>query len=223
MDPTTPALVAALASSAAQLIAFGALAFNIRKARTDFALAEQNRLEDRKEARREKLRDIERLREDKKVEAERARDEKRLTKRAEIAGEVLVSTLRLLTSLNPIVSVFGSAPQDDADDPRDEHAHLRRDTQERWAAAADAWNAFVRSWELAETYLPDAVHQLLERIHDLRGTIRSAQHTYLATPVGGATEYFAQGWGRVPQEKLDAIRAEARALLRPMAQLKSPA
>lgn len=100
---------------------------------------------------------------------------------------------------------------------------MRRDAQERWTATGDAWNAFIRAWELAETYLPDAVHQLMERINDLRASIRAAQHTFLVTPLGHGAEFFNEGWGRVPQEKIDGIRAEARTVLRPMAQLKTPA
>lgn len=222
MDATTPALIAAIATGTAQVIALAGLGFTIYKARRDFTQAEKNRLDDRREARRDKARDIERMRSEKRADAERARDDRRSTKRAEVAGEVLVASLRYLTSLNPVVSVFASASLH-TDDSSDEHAHLRRDTEQRWASAGDAWNAFIRAWELAETYLPENVHQLLERINDLRASIKAAQHTYLATPSGHNAEFFQQGWGRVPQEKIDAIRREARALLRPLAQLKTPA
>jgi hypothetical protein len=222
MDATTPALIAAIASGIAQGIALGGLAVTVWKARRDFVQAETNRLDDLKEARREKARDIERMRAEKRSDAERSREDRRSTKRAEVAGEVLVSSLRYLTSLNPVVSVFAS-PSQDTDDPHNEYAHLRRDTQERWASTGDAWNALIRAWELAETYLPDYVHQLLERINDVRATIGAAQHTYLATPRGHNAEFFQEGWGRVPQAKIDAIRSEARALLRPLAQLKTPA
>lgn len=151
-------------------------------------------------------------------ELSRWRTQQRETKRSAVAGEVLVATLRFLTGLGSLVSPLVSRPLSDPD-PRDEHKQMREVTAADWADFATFSNDFVKAWELAETYLPENVTALLDKIWKLRTEIRSAQMTFYATPLGKGTEFFKIGWGSAPQTKIDTLRTEARQLLRPIAQM----
>ena len=154
-------------------------------------------------------------------EIERTRNEKRIVKRAEVAGEVMVATLRYLTALDSVVSIYSNAQKEPDDDPRDEHAPMRGVTNKLWISIGDVSNAFIRAWELAETYLPRTVDELLQGIWQLRAEIRAGQHTFFAVPLGQGSEFFKQGWGKMPEAAIKQVREKAHKLLRPIAQLES--
>jgi hypothetical protein len=145
-------------------------------------------------------------------EMKRWRDQRRESKRADVAAEVLVSTLRFLTTLSSLTStiVTSSGQKDDSG--------LPVEVARRYDAAASAAGDFIKAWELAETYLPDEVALLLERAWDARAEIMSSQITYFSMPPPHGAEAHKRGFGAVPDQQLDALRAEARRLLRPLAQ-----
>lgn len=145
----------------------------------------------------------------------RWREQKSETKRAEVAGEVLVATLRFLTAVSGTASIFGKHGEDD-----EKQTGFRKEVAERWAATSDISNAFIKAWELAETYLPDAVNDLLGRVWQEKASLAASQMTFFQI-VGHpmAAEFFNQGFGSDPEKRLAALRDEARRVLRPLAQL----
>jgi hypothetical protein len=150
-------------------------------------------------------------------ELNRWRTQQRETKRAAIAGEVLVATLRFLTGLASTTRVVSTRPM--VEDPNDEHRAFREASEADWTAIVAVSNEFISAWELCETYLPEDVDRLMERVWALRAEIKSNQRTFFAVPLGRGVEFFEGGWGRRPNERIEALRKEARTLLRPIAQM----
>lgn len=147
----------------------------------------------------------------------RWRDQRREGKLADVAAEVLVSTLRFLTALSSTTSIAVRGVAD-ASEGDDDETRWRKEVAQRWTAIGPISNEFIKAWELAETYLPDEVNELLERVWDERAEILSNQQTYFATPVRHAAEFHKGGFGSVPEKRLKALRVEARKILRPLAQ-----
>ncbi len=131
----------------------------------------------------------------------------------------MVATLRFLNALKFVVGTVHVGTSESPTDPIQQRVDFGRRVTEQWKSIQEASDEFIRTWELAETYLPDNAHQLLERVWLLRADIRGSQMTYFAVPDTHGVKYFNGGWGGDPERAIDAIRVEARSLLRPLAQL----
>jgi hypothetical protein len=142
-------------------------------------------------------------------------------KRAEVAAEVLVGVLRMLDALDG--ATFGgifAKRVDDAPVARHQWAWLEADAREASVRPLD--DEFRRAWHLAEVFLPEDVRDLFDRINKLKGEILGAHRTYalvLEQAPQHAVEVFKQGYGTEPSKKVGEVRAKAKELLRPIAQL----
>lgn len=152
-----------------------------------------------------------------KKELDRWREEKRDVKRAEIAGEVLVASLRFLSGLETIVSNFRL--QVDEDEATSPYA-FEDEVAKRWVRFSETEKKFREAWQLAETYLPDEVSQLLENVSQESNNIWASQKTHFAVPAGSASESFDMGFGSKPKVRLKDLRSKCRQTLRPIAQLE---
>ena len=151
-------------------------------------------------------------------EMARWREQQRTVKHAEVAGETLVATIRFLDGLVAVTSLMiAGAPE--GTDPNDEHAVARAVAQERWTSLASVSNEFTRAWAHAETCLPEPVSEFLKRVWELRSEIWAGQATFFAVPLGKGTQFFDRGWGSGPDKKIEALQAEARTVLRHLAQM----
>jgi hypothetical protein len=152
-------------------------------------------------------------------ELDRWRREKREVKHAEVAGEVLVTTLRFLTTLENATSIL--MPANGIDNDTD--VVFRTEVARRCKMIDDVTDEFIKAWQLAETYLPDNINELLVRVWDERGTIVSSQQVYSGLPRGSREGQFADmykdGFGPTAKNRVVTLRAEARETLRPLAQL----
>lgn len=152
-------------------------------------------------------------------ELNRWRREKRETKHAEVAGEVLVTTLRFLTTLENATSILMPAQGIDEEDD----AFFRAEVGRRGGKIDAVTDEFIKAWQLAETYLPDQVNKLLARVWDERGTIISSQQVYAGLPQGSRggqfIDMFKDGFGPTAKNRVVTLRTEAREILRPLAQL----
>jgi putative transposase len=142
-------------------------------------------------------------------------------KRAEVAGEALGSLLRMLGVLEGATSHGAFIGDDVGGDEKDRSAWVRRDVEARDASVRKYQQELRHAWDLAEVYLPDGVNDLFERVHQLKVSIRVAQGLH-ASHLGQSHVYgfFRDGFGEEPQKKIADLRAEAKRILRPLAQLR---
>jgi nucleoside phosphorylase len=156
------------------------------------------------------------------VGTESWRAEKRDTKRAEVAGEALFAALQFLDGLSSVISILVRTRRetDDPNDP-DERAAWRAEIEARWGRFATISSRFVEALHLAETYLPDEAHQLLNRVWLEHASIKASHMTYFATPGKAASEFFREGFGPAPEKRLAGLREECQKVLRPIVQLAS--
>lgn len=140
-------------------------------------------------------------------------------KRAQVAGEGLVAILRYLRALEATADVaMWAAPAEAADDSKVSVEHTMR-----WQLLEPVEEEFRRGWIGVETFLPDDCTEVMEAIWKERNAIRANQMTWLAVyrqPGGGVT-FFERGFGSVPTKAIVALRTLAKAVFRPIAQLKS--
>lgn len=141
----------------------------------------------------------------------RWRSEKREARRAEVAAELLVACTNFLRELRtmPVQGVFLANIASGA---------------ARKARLSDKWNAFqneaekpfVAAWTQAIAHLPEDVSDLCERMQQCARQVFLEQARF-ATGNGPGRD-----WLQYPNEvavELDALNAEARAVLRPLASL----
>ena len=156
--------------------------------------------------------------------------ERHVLKRAEVAAEVLVTTLRFLSGLQQIASpwITGEGRDDQSPPPTSERDRRQRDIEalakilaQRWESFAPTSNAFVAAWEHAEVFLPAGVMDFLEKIWKARASIKSNQHTHIvqARQGGDNPKFFEGGLGDEVELKLLDLRKEAKEILRPLAQM----
>ncbi|MDX2092497.1 MAG: hypothetical protein SFX73_31830 [Kofleriaceae bacterium] len=146
------------------------------------------------------------------------RTEKLATKRAEVAGEALVAALDLLDAMKLPTSVLSAVQY--GGDERPYETALATETQARWTAIAPSINAFIRARQAAQVYLDKPEADLLQRVWDERARIRASQHTYLATPPhDGREKFWNGGWGAEADARLDGLRDQLLAHMRPLAHL----
>lgn len=192
------------------VVATGGLAFTIWKTRADILRAEK-----------EKRIDVERARNDRIEEHERERRDKQLTKRAEIAGDALVGALDLLATLHDVTPPVIVAWEDlDEAGMQPFREHLKARVRNVTASVSE----FKKAWQRAETYLPEEAVVVLEDIARLANEIRFNQANLIDLPAGynspSVQSFFREGLGKVPQDRIAALRARAREILRPLAQLE---
>ena len=151
-------------------------------------------------------------------------------RRAEVAAEALGATLRFLDALKWTASARldprrGAANVDGAivdgaiEEEIEEHGRIlkRLERYER---------KFHLAWERAQIYLPEHVAEALEQAVDLKLEIMVMQIAYNVTVASGDVKpnFFEEmrraAFGDEPQGKIAALRAELKALLRPMASLR---
>jgi hypothetical protein len=145
-------------------------------------------------------------------------------KRADVAAEVLVAVLRMLDALEGATSL-GMFTQPSGVDRSDRAARQRAATLEveaREASVKPYAEEFRRAWHMAHVFLPDDVLEVMSRINTLRREILANQQShafFVDDPSSGSHQFYLQGYGDQPQKKLAALRDQANALLRPIAQL----
>lgn len=147
-------------------------------------------------------------------EFERWKKERQATKRAEVAGEVIVATLQLLSGLQKQSStrVLRSMPREVGADGHELDASI----QARWdLLSMDAFNAAA---QLAEVFLNSDVIKLLDETRQLYMSIWAAQTIF---PSSQEQETFNRGYGKDPEEKIADLKKRLLDSLRPMAQLQA--
>ncbi len=140
-------------------------------------------------------------------------------KRAEIAATILISCLQFLDFLRAVTvpARFGRSQE-----PGNEG--FLKEINSRWQAAHESHVEFSKSWVLAETYLPAEAGDLMERIWKLRGEIQIDQDMHFDMAAQGGPrdrQFWEGGFGESVRLKVAALRDEAKALLRPIAQLEA--
>lgn len=150
-----------------------------------------------------------------KTELDRWKKERQATKRAEVAGEVLVATQQLLSGLQNQIStlMLRSMPKEVGPDRHE----LDASVQARWdLLSMDAFNAAA---QLAEVYLTSEVCDLLDETRQLFMSIWAAQTMFSSSKEG---EMFSRGYGKDPETKITDLKKRLLDLLRPVAQLQAP-
>lgn len=152
------------------------------------------------------------------------RTQQRESKRAAVAGEVLVATLRYLFVLDRAASlvILGDAPVD-----ADRQAVLRADVSRRIGMVDDVVQDFLEAWRAAETYLPRSVATIIEAIGKEGDALRWSQATFAELPLGHedpevrrfVREIYSEGFGSTPRQRIAGFRKEVLQRLRPLAQL----
>ena len=153
-------------------------------------------------------------------ELERWRITQRETKRAEVAGDVLVAALTFLTELGGIVSPWYFAPpgQSAASTTRqEENQGAEEECKRRWQNFAVTQEAFLKAWRLAETYLDDGAREVLEELWTTKSSIYASQDAYFRAIRRGwpmTEQTYCQAFGEDRQRNLDEIREKARSVFR---------
>lgn len=135
-------------------------------------------------------------------------------RRSEAAAKVLISCLQLLDFLRSVTSPgYSSKPGSET---------FEKEIGARWSAGQESMSEFTKHWVLAETYLAFEVCDLLERISKLRCDIQTAQSMLFGASLQGGpvdkTDLKA-GFGDETRKMVAALRDEAKAILRPVAQI----
>jgi hypothetical protein len=133
-------------------------------------------------------------------------------KHAEIAADVLFTGLEYIGVLVHLTTMTPLAPVQ-----RDLALEAQREEEMnvRWIEAARPYDEkFHKAWRLVESYLPEEVHELFERVWNLKCEIRAEQVSHAG---GGGREAFRAGFGAAPEGRLVELRAEMKSLLRPLA------
>ena len=94
----------------------------------------------------------------------------------------------------------------------------------RVASLDEVTPSVMSAWEQAEVYLPESVDELMESVHKTANDIRWSQLFCAAAPEReiGKPSYVAahkDGFGSGAKKRVVELRAEARRILRPLAQL----
>lgn len=163
-------------------------------------------------------------------ELDKWRTERSATKRAEVAGEALVATIRFTDGLKQIASPFvvGSAPAEGEPEAVGERERETQDAEwlgavltERWEAFKPFATRFVDAWELAQVYLPDDVSELMREMWKARSAINATQNTYvmMLRQHHHEPKLYEGALGLHLEKELDELCERARKLLRPLAQL----
>jgi hypothetical protein len=145
-------------------------------------------------------------------------------KRADVAAEVLVAVLRMLDALEGATSLGKFTDSSGVD--RSNRAARQQAARIEAEARAESVNPydeeFRRAWHMSEVFLPEDVRDLMAGINGVRREILANQSSYaddLGDPSGAASQFHQQGYGQRPNKKLSDLRGQAKALLRPIAQL----
>jgi len=143
-------------------------------------------------------------------------------RRAGIAAQVLISTLRYLDALKAATSVAFQAQTQPGGSESDV---LRADFNARWEGIQEREADFTDALVLAEVHLPEGVNGILAEVWTLRREIRANQSTHVAMLVnskGGYhdSRFFEKSFGSEPQKKIDQLRDASRTKLRALVSLQ---
>lgn len=142
-------------------------------------------------------------------------------KKAQVAGEVLVGALRYLDALSAVVSAgIWAAPTS-----TERESTLAAEYEARWKFAEPFAEEFRRAWVAAEVFLPEQAADLMEALWKEKAEIQANQMTAIAMAnqrgAGFDPSFHKRGFGQVPKNALDGLRAKFKVTLRPLAQLQA--
>lgn len=157
------------------------------------------------------------------------RTQRAATKRAEVAGEAAVAVVRFAGGLRQMTSAGyfteeGGRPADASAPISESESNAREVSNEltaRWRAFDPISQSFVDAWQLAKVYLPTEAVDLMDQLWDARHHIEASQDMYVRMMRRDqySEEIDYDAFGSRPATKVDALRDQALALLRPLAQL----
>jgi hypothetical protein len=133
-------------------------------------------------------------------------------KRAQVAAEVLVATLRFLYALEGAVTLaaLGDAPPGSRPE-----VQVSRSVDMRRKVVDAATEQLTSAWILAEVHLPDDVNQLLDSVWKLWADIHAAQATWAAAAgTTEAGEYYRRSVGPDPEKRINEMRSTVKTRLR---------
>lgn len=142
-------------------------------------------------------------------------------KTATVAADALYACLELLEGMEAMISVAGIIG-DPADVPgEDSRERSRRKADARWKWLMKEYDArFQHAFVTAQVHLPEKVGETLERLQKLRWSVHVDQMTHAELVNMGdhrdTEKFFQGGYGSVPKKQISNLRAELKALLRPL-------
>lgn len=146
-------------------------------------------------------------------------------KRATVAADALLASLELLDGMEAAASVARIIGDPDEEPDEDARERARRKVAARWEWLRQYDDQFDRAYKLAQVYLPDAVHDALERVRKLKWSTHVDRLTHAETIAmehrRDAEKFFEGGYGKVPEKQISDLRDELKGLLRPLAQLSN--
>jgi hypothetical protein len=139
-------------------------------------------------------------------------------RQATVAAQVLVTTLRYLDALRTSVSGLVQVPSGKTDTPA---SALKAELEYRWAALRPFESEFLDAWIQAEVHLPEDASTVLADVSECGNAIYGAQVTHLTMLSNGSPHApaFENGFGKVPRDRIDALRETALSKLRPLVKL----
>jgi len=145
--------------------------------------------------------------------------EQTVERQATIAAQVLVTTLRYLDALRSSVTGLVQVPSGKLDTPA---SALKAELEFRWAALRPFEKEFLDAWIQAEVHLPEESSTILSEVSECGNHIYGSQITHLTMFSNGSPSAtaFDNGFGRVPRERIDALRETVLAKLRPLVKLE---
>lgn len=159
--------------------------------------------------------------------------ERQLTKRSEVAAEVLGAAMRFADGLRANASpwVVGSSREkpkpSEAVTEREEIREGGQDLSEvfgvRWEAFTPVRVAFTAAMDQAEIFLPESINELLDELWKEYSGLHASQNAYVMTLRQGThlEELYEDSLGSELQSRLTTLRTRVRAALRPLAQLEN--
>ena len=160
------------------------------------------------------------------------RDRQRDEKRAQVAGEALVASLRLLGTLETNTSAIAGAVRDEAIEIEEqigmqvgsgENRHLWASAiRGRWAASADAINGFYNAFYQAAGHLPQNATQLLEDVGRLLRDVESDQKVVAQAAAEGGPR-LNMGFGDEPRKRIAELQGQVKETIGPIARLEPDA
>ena len=140
-------------------------------------------------------------------------------RRATIAAQVLVCTLRYLDALRSSTTPGAQVATQPSATPA---AFLKAEFEARWAVLREYEKQFGDACVQAEVYLSDGVSGFLEEIADYGNELYANQITHLTMLHNGGGHdqtYFENSIGRRPRARIKELRDGALANLRPLIKL----
>lgn len=155
------------------------------------------------------------------------RTQKRATTRAEVAAEALIATIRFVEQLRVTCTLMPGLSNPAALD-REKMKGLGADLRPMVRAEWQDFNetvgrAFIEAWRKSQVYLDEDAHDALAKLWSKKMTMWAAQTSVAVSWSLGDPDanFFAQGFGQSLGDELAQLEREVRAVLKPIAQLRS--